>query len=174
MSEGMYESHLLSLLFSLVLICLSFCSSYCCYMFFLDIVYIYWQTVIKSMNKAHHLSGLIGVLSVPCCQICNWRMPSRFLSKDSFIFFGYVPFSGNRYVEILETWMFVSVHVCPVMKNMLIISYFGTDWSLCIHATILQFLKPNRTSCLLIVVVIASSILEYSIYFHKPWISPFL
>ena len=69
----------------------------------------------------------------------------------------------------------VFVHVCPVMKNMFMIPSFGTDWLPCVHATILRPLKPNWT--VLIVLVIASSVLEYckfSIYFHKPWISPSL
>lgn len=80
---------------------------------------------------------------MPCCQICNFDVhPPDYLQKNSFVFFGLDYLCWN--FRDLDVCVFV--HVCPVMKNMLIIPSFGTDWSLCVHATTLQFLKPNWTA----------------------------
>lgn len=62
------------------LICLSFCSWYCCYMFLLDIVYIGW-TVIKHEQNTPSFGTDWCALCAMLSNLQFWRPPSRLPSK---------------------------------------------------------------------------------------------
>ena len=100
------------------------------------------------------------------CSLCHAVKSSILTStlQISFNFFFAFFCLDYLYVENLETWMFcVFVHVCPVMKSMLIIPSFG----ICVHTTILHFLKPNwTTSWIISLLCLPSSVSKESLGFH--------
>ena len=91
------------------------------------------------------------------CSICSC------ITKACFSEHSQLPPKSFRPARLETNVVCVFVHICPVMKNMLTIPTFGTYWSLCVHATILQFLKPNWT---------APDRRSFCIFWiHNPWIS---